>query len=141
MKTSQAGIDLIKRFEGLKLYAYQDSVGVWTIGYGHTVGVSYGDKWTVDKAESELAKDLVIYEAGVKAGVSVDICQHHFDALVSFAFNLGVRALHGSTLLRKINAGDNKAAALEFGRWVYAGGVRLKGLERRREAERALFTG
>ena len=137
MKISERGINLIKKFEGIRLEAYQDSVGVWTIGYGHTEGVKKGDKISADQADALLMHDLAIFQRGVNRAVNVPLTQGQFDALVSFAFNLGVGALQGSTLLRKLNAGSD--ASGEFERWVYAGGGKLAGLVRRREAERALF--
>lgn len=139
MKTSQKGIDLIKEFEGCRLNAYQDSVGVWTIGYGHTVDVKQGDSITQEEAEQLLKDDLLIYEDGVNNLVKVEINQDMFDALVSFAFNLGVGALGKSTLLKLLNRGKYSEASDHFTKWVYAGGVVLKGLVRRREAEQRLF--
>lgn len=144
MQISNAGISLIKEFEGCKLKAYQDSVGVWTIGYGWTQpvdGRKIGPGMVIDQptAERLLKCGLVQYEQGVNQLVKVIITQGQFDALVSFAYNLGLRALSTSTLLRKLNAGDKQGAAVEFGKWVNAGGVRLNGLVKRREAERKLF--
>ncbi len=138
------GITLLKRFEGLELRAYQDSVGVWTIGYGHTSAagppsVSPGQTITEAEAEQILKRDLVIYEDGVRNLVKVPINSNQFSALVSFAYNLGVEALAGSTLLKKLNAGDYQGAADEFPRWVKAGGQTLPGLVSRRNSERALF--
>ncbi|QNQ52574.1 lysozyme [Serratia liquefaciens] len=144
MQISNAGISLIKEFEGCRLKAYQDSVGVWTIGYGwtHPVdGRKIGPGMVIDQATAErlLKCGLVQYEQGVNQLVKVIITQGQFDALVSFAYNLGLRSLSTSTLLRKLNAGDKQGAADEFGKWVNAGGVRLNGLVKRREAERKLF--
>lgn len=139
MKTSQRGIDLIKSFEGCELSAYQDSVGVWTIGYGHTVGVKKGDKITQAQADKMLAEDLAIYEQGVQSMVKRTLTQGQFDALVSFSFNVGLGALGRSTLLRLLNSGDWQAASQQFARRNKAGGRVLPGLTRRREAERALF--
>lgn len=141
MKTSQRGIDLIKSFEGCELSAYQDSVGVWTIGYGHTVGVKKGDKITQAKADKMLSEDLAIYEQGVQSMVKRTLTQGQFDALVSFSFNVGLGALGRSTLLRLLNSGDWQAASQQFARWNKAGGRILTGLTRRREAERKLFCG
>jgi GH24 family phage-related lysozyme (muramidase) len=95
----------------------------------------------IDQATAErlLKCGLVQYEQGVNQLVKVIISQGQFDALVSFAYNLGLRSLSTSTLLRKLNAGDKQGAANEFGKWVNAGGVRLNGLVKRREAERKLF--
>ncbi|AGQ28770.1 muraminidase [Serratia liquefaciens ATCC 27592] len=144
MQISNAGISLIKEFEGCRLKAYQDSVGVWTIGYGWTQpadGRKIGPGMVIDQARAErlLKCGLVQYEQGVNQLVKVIITQGQFDALVSFAYNLGLRSLSTSTLLRKLNAGDKQGAADEFGKWVNAGGVRLNGLVKRREAERKLF--
>uniref|UniRef100_UPI0035C7891E lysozyme n=1 Tax=Serratia quinivorans TaxID=137545 RepID=UPI0035C7891E len=144
MQVSNKGISLIKQFEGCKLKAYQDSVGVWTIGYGWTQpvdGRKIGPGMVIDQATAErlLKCGLVQYEQGVNQLVKVIITQGQFDALVSFAYNLGLRSLSTSTILRKLNAGDKQGAADEFGKWVNAGGVRLNGLVKRREAERKLF--
>nr|QOW97171.1 Orf25 [Serratia marcescens] len=135
---------LIKRFEGLRLQAYQDSVGVWTIGYGWTqpvAGRKVGAGMAIDAATAErlLVCGVAQFEQGVERLVAVTVTQGQFDALVSFAYNLGLRALENSTLLRRLNAGDRQGAADQFGRWVNAGGVRLDGLVARRAAERALF--
>ena len=144
MQTSEKGIALIKQFEGCKLTAYQDSVGVWTIGYGWTQPVDgkpirAGMTIKQETADRLLKTGLVSYESDVSRLVKVGLTQGQFDALVSFAYNLGARALSTSTLLRKLNAGDYAGAADEFLRWNKAGGKVLNGLTRRREAERALF--
>ncbi|WP_108453814.1 lysozyme [Enterobacter cloacae] len=144
MQTSEKGIALIKQFEGCKLTAYQDSVGVWTIGYGWTQPVDgkpirAGMTIKQETAERLLKTGLVSYEFDVSRLVNVGLTQGQFDALVSFTYNLGARSLSTSTLLRKLNAGDYAGAADEFLRWNKAGGKVLNGLTRRREAERALF--
>ncbi|MEP8955170.1 lysozyme [Enterobacter hormaechei] len=144
MQTSEKGIALIKQFEGCKLTAYQDSVGVWTIGYGWTQPVDgkpirAGMTIKQETAERLLKNGLVSYESDVSRLVKVGVNQGQFDALVSFTYNLGARSLSTSTLLRKLNAGDYAGAADEFMRWNKAGGKVLNGLTRRREAERALF--
>ena len=144
MQTSDKGIALIKQFEGCKLTAYQDSVGVWTIGYGWTQPVDgkpirAGMTIKLEAVERLLKTGLVSYENDVSRLVKVDLTQRQFDALVSFTYNLGARSLSTSTLLRKLNAGDYAGAADEFLRWNKAGGKVLNGLTRRREAERALF--
>ncbi|ELT9551030.1 lysozyme [Citrobacter freundii] len=144
MQTSDKGIALIKEFEGCKLTAYQDSVGVWTIGYGWTQpvdGKSIRAGMTIkqETAERLLKTGLVSYESDVSRLVKVGLTQGQFDALVSFTYNLGARSLSTSTLLRKLNAGDYAGAADEFLRWNKAGGKVMNGLTRRREAERALF--
>lgn len=144
MQTSDKGISLIKQFEGCKLTAYQDSVGVWTIGYGWTKPVDgkpirAGMTIKQETAERLLKTGLVSYESDVSRLVKVGLTQGQFDALVSFTYNLGARSLSTSTLLRKLNAEDYAGAADEFLRWNKAGGKVLNGLTRRREAERALF--
>ncbi|MGX5107233.1 lysozyme [Enterobacter cloacae] len=144
MQTSEKGIALIKQFEGCKLTAYQDSVGIWTIGYGWTQPVDgkpirAGMTIKQETAERLLKTGLVSYESDVSRLVKVSLTQGQFDALVSFTYNLGARSLSTSTLLRKLNAGDYAGAADEFLRWNKAGGKVLNGLTRRREAERALF--
>ena len=144
MQTSEKGITLIKEFEGCKLTAYRDSVGVWTIGYGWTQPVDgkpirAGMTIKQETAERLLKTGLVSYESDVSRLVKVGLTQGQFDALVSFTYNLGARSLSTSTLLRKLNAGDCAGAADEFLRWNKAGGKVLNGLTRRREAERALF--
>ena len=139
MKTSYKGIALIKDFEGLRLGAYYCSAGVLTIGYGHTGGVKEGDLITEQKAEQLLQDDLKKFENGVLRLVRVPLNQNQFDALVSFAFNLGVGNLGKSTLLKMLNNRDYKGAAGQFVRWNKAGGKELAGLTRRRLAESAMF--
>ena len=144
MQISDKGLALIKQFEGCKLTAYRDSVGVWTIGYGWTQPVDgkpirAGMTIKQETAERLLKTGLVSYESDVSRLVKVDLTQGQFDALVSFTYNLGARSLSTSTLLRKLNASDYAGAADEFLRWNKAGGKVLNGLARRREAERALF--
>ncbi|EII8817445.1 lysozyme, partial [Salmonella enterica] len=136
-----------KEFEGCSLKAYPDpgtGGDPWTIGYGwtHSVdGKPVKPGMMIDEATAErlLKTGLVGYENDVSKLVKVKLTQGQFDALVSFAYNLGARTLSSSTLLRKLNAGDYAGAADEFLRWNKAGGKVLNGLTRRREAERALF--
>lgn len=141
---NSAGLEIIKHFEGVRLKAYQDSVGVWTIGYGHTSSagapnVTPGLTITQAEAENILKKDLGIFEKGVIDAVKATINDNQFSSLVSFSFNVGLGNLRSSTLLRKLNSGDTSGAANEFTRWAFAGGKQLPGLVRRRNAERALF--
>lgn len=137
---SAAGYALIRRFEGLRVRAYRDLAGVWTIGYGHT-GPEVVGGMTITEAEAELllGHDVARAAACVECDVTVDLTQGQFDALVDFVFNLGCGALRGSTLLRRVNAGEFALAAAEFSRWVYAGGAVVPGLLARRLAERELF--
>ena len=143
-KTNDAGIEIIKSFEGLRTTAYQDAVGVWTIGYGHTSmagspTVYAGMTITTAEAETILRQDLNVFEAGVTQAVTTTTTSDQFSAMVSFSFNVGLGAYQDSTLLKKHNGRDFAGAADEFLRWVYAGGEVLPGLERRRKAERALY--
>lgn len=145
MKISQNGLDLIKRFEGLKLQAYLCPANVWTIGYGSTYWpdgrkVNQGDKLANEaEAEQLLRTTVAEYERGVNSAIKVHVTQNQFDALVSFAFNLGVAALENSTLVKKMNKIDLIPVANEFLRWTKAGGKELEGLRRRRSSERELF--
>lgn len=144
MQTSPAGRAFLTLKEGKRLAAYQDSVGVWTIGVGHTAAAgspapARGMTITDAECDAILSRDLAAFEAGVDAAVAVPLAQHEFDALASFAFNVGLGALRGSTLLRKLNGGDREGAAAQFGAWVKAGGKTLAGLVSRRADEAALF--
>lgn len=142
--TSDVGVDLISGFEGTRFKAYDDGVGVWTIGTGTTVypngaKVKQGDTCTPEQAKAYFKHDLAKFEKTVNESVTVPLTQNQFDALVSFAYNVGATNLSNSTLLRKLNSKDYKGAAAEFPKWNKAGGKVMKGLVRRREAERALF--
>lgn len=142
LRTSRAGLDLITSFEGFYPSWYLDPVGVRTVGYGHTserIPAGITVPLTREEALDLLKSDLKGYEAAVRRAVRVPLSQPQFDALVSFTFNVGAGALDGSTLLRRLNAGDLDAAAREFHRWVHGGGRVLPGLVRRRAAEAALF--
>ena len=145
MKTSKAGLDLIKRFEGFKAAPYLCPAKKPTIGYG---SCSYADGKPVTlkddpiteaEADELLSGTLWQYERAVTKAAKVPLSQGMFDALVSFAYNVGAANMASSTLIRKLNAGDIKGASAEFDRWVYGGGVRLAGLTKRRDAEQALF--
>lgn len=139
MRTSQRGLSLIKSFEGLRLLAYRDAIGVWTIGYGATRGVKPGMSVTKEQAERMLLNDVQRFEPEVERLVKVPLAGNQWDALVSFTYNLGAANLESSTLLRLLNRGDYAGAAEQFPRWNKAGGKVLPGLVRRREAERVLF--
>lgn len=139
MTPSAACVALIKRFEGCKLDAYLDAVGVPTIGYGHTKGVFMGDRITEAQADAYLHEDIEEHAKGILPLLLVPVTQGQFDALVSFAFNLGVGALKRSTLLRRVNDGDKFGASEEFHKWVFAKGQKLAGLVARRRAEAQLF--
>ena len=150
MKTSRAGIDLIKHFESFRPSPYLCDGGKWTIGWGHTKGVTKDTKpITMAEGEALLAEDLVEFEDAVTDLVVVPLEQHQFDALVSFCFNVGAdidadaiaEGLGDSTLLKKLNAGDAVGAAAEFLRWNKAKGRIMRGLVKRREAEMNMFLG
>ena len=140
-KINSAGLDLIKSFEGCRLKAYKDIVGVVTIGYGATgPDIEDGMVWTQEQADERLARDLEKFCAGVEELVQVDINDNQFASLVAFSYNVGLNALSGSTLLKKLNDGDFDGAVEQFARWSRAGGKIVDGLARRREAEANLFT-
>ncbi|KAB2779420.1 lysozyme [Brucella anthropi] len=148
MKTSTAGRKLIEQREGVELTAYKDSAGIWTIGVGHTSAagapkVTPGMKITAAEASEILSRDLATFEAAVASAVKVPLNQNEFDALVSFAFNVGAGAFKSSTLLKRLNAGDRQAAADQFLVWnkITINGKKkaLKGLTIRRGAERKQF--
>jgi GH24 family phage-related lysozyme (muramidase) len=144
VKTSRSGIDLIKKWEGCRLKAYQDSVGVWTIGYGLTsaagiVPVTKGMVITQQQADDYLVRSLVKYEAAVTRALTRAPSQPQFDAMVSLCYNIGPGAFAGSTLVRRFNSGDIPGAADAFLMWNKAGGKVLQGLVNRRMDERAFF--
>ena len=141
---STAGINLICSFEGLRLNAYDDGVGVWTIRYGTTIypngiKVKRGDTCTTEQAKVYMAHDLKKFESAVNTAVVVPINQNQFDALVSLAYNIGIKAFKNSTLLKKLNVGDIRGAAAQFDVWNKAGGKVMQGLVNRRAVERKLF--
>lgn len=141
MKLSKQGADFIKSFEGCRLEAYHgaaDRSGLYTIGYGHIGKVQKGQKITQAEADRLFSNDVAPIEKQLTADVP-NVSQHQFDALVSFCFNLGVSAYMGSTLRRKLKAGDIPGAAAEFPKWCRANGKVVAGLQRRRNAERAMF--
>jgi len=157
MKISEAGIQLIKAFEGCHNTPYRCPAGLWTIGYGH---VLYPDQarlktperltyplktehnrvFEYDEIDELLEKDIERFEAGVlRLCPAADDHQSHFDAMVSFSFNVGLGNLQSSTLRMQYNRGEIESAADEFLKWDKAGGKVLRGLTRRREAEREFF--
>ncbi|XTZ37891.1 lysozyme [Salmonella enterica] len=140
-KTGDAGVALIKSFEGLRLEKYRDAVGKWTIGYGHLIlpHESFPRPLTEPEADELLRHDLGATEDGVHKYVTVDLNQNQFDALVVFTFNVGAGNLKSSTLLKLLNQGHYTEAADQLPRWNKAGGKVLTGLTRRRAAERELF--
>lgn len=139
MKISEAGLSLIKEFEGFRANAYLCSAGVPTIGYGHTRGVKLGDVCTREEAEEWLKEDVEAAERCVNQTVAVPLTENEFSALVSFVFNLGCGNFRKSTLLKLLNESRHDEAAMEFRRWDRAGGMVLAGLTKRRLAEQRLF--
>lgn len=146
MRISEQGLDLIKDYEGCVLTAYPDPAtggDPWTVGFGHTgPDVHPGLKITDLEADRLLEDDCLKFERGVTELVKAPrLLQHEFDALVSFAFNLGLENLKASMLLKKLNAEDYLGAANEFVKWNHANGKVMPGLTRRRQAEERLFRG
>ena len=141
MQISEKGTSLIKHFEGCRLEAYQDSVDIWTIGYGTIKGVKEGDKINQDEAEHLLQEELPEYEGYINDMVKVPLEQNQFDALCSWVFNLGPNNLKSSTLLKVLNEGKYDEVPEQVVRWNKAGGKVLEGLKKRREAESLLFQG
>ncbi len=145
MRLSSYGLALLKELEGCVLQAYKDEAGVWTIGYGHTgKEVIKGLRVTSQQAEDLLIKDLSVFERGVENAIAKPLTQDQFDALTLFAFNVGLGALLGSTLRKKIIAGS-KDAADEFLKWnkITVDGKKMESrvLTLRRQKERDLFLG
>jgi len=139
MKTSNNGIELIKRHEGLRLNAYKCTSGKLTIGYGHTKGVKIGQTITEEEAERLLREDLIVAENEINRH-NLNLNQNQFDALVSFVFNVGIGNFQTSTLLKKIKLDpNNKSIENEFKRWVYSGGKVSLGLIKRRKEEAELY--
>lgn len=127
--------------EGYRSQAYDDGVGVQTIGFGTTEGVKPGQTITVEKALVRALADAGKFEGAIKECVSVPLHQHEYDAFTSLAYNIGPAAFCSSTLVRKLNAEDYSGACAEISRWNRAGGKVLAGLTKRREAERAQCEG
>lgn len=144
MRISQKGIDFIKSHEALRLKAYQDSKGVWTIGWGHTKGVKPGDVITREQAEQFIRDDFAWVERTLNADLVTGrdkplVTQNEFDALCSLVFNIGSQAYLDSTVRRKIKQGDKMAAARAFKMWVYSEHKFVQGLANRRADEQKMF--
>lgn len=131
--------DFIKSFEGERLKAYQCSAGVWTVGVGHTEGVKPGDEITTEESNALFLADLYYFKRRVAPLVEVDVTEGQFVALMSFVFNVGVNAFMTSTLRKRLNEGNLTQASFEFLKWKFVGGEIVKGLLKRRQAERELF--
>jgi len=140
MKTNEAGLALIRQFEGCRLKAYKCPAGVWTIGYGWTHGVKPTDQWTQAQAEEMLVKGLDQYENAVQSAIGAHSTTiNQFSALVSICYNIGAGNFVKSSMLRHHKAGDYQKAADAFLLWNKASGKVLNGLIKRRQAERALY--
>lgn len=144
MKISDNGIKLIQSFESYRDHAYDDGVGVWTIGYGTTiypngVKVKKGDVCTKEQAEMYMKHDLIAFEKAINDNIKVLITQNQYDSIVSLCYNIGVNSFKNSTLLKKLNNSDYKGAADQFMLWNKAGGKVMAGLSIRRNKERLLF--
>lgn len=145
MKVSDECIKMIKHHEGVRLKPYQDPIGLWTVGVGHLIGdgktlpIEWFRTLTIDEVDELLKSDLRKFERGVLRLCPNHLTQSRFDALVSFAFNVGLGNLQASTLRQKHNRGDILGAAQEFLRWNKAGGRVLRGLTIRRKDESNLY--
>lgn len=140
LRTSAAGLEIIKNFEGFRAKAYICPAGVLTIGYGTTSSVHRGQVVNESQATALLARDVVSFEREIKRSVKVPLEQHEFDALVSFVYNVGPGNFRSSTLLKRLNASAFQEVPAQMMRWNKGGGRVLEGLNRRRAAEGRLFS-
>ncbi len=139
MKASVDAYELIKQFEGLRLEAYLCPAGIWTIGYGHTSGVSPNSFITIQEADEYLHRDVAAIEMQLNM-LNLSLRQCQWDAIVSFVFNVGIGNFKASTLLAKIRINpDDNSIIDEFLRWVYANGKVMRGLQKRRLTEMKLY--
>jgi len=134
-----SGIDLIKRFEGLRLKAYKCTAKRWTIGYGRAYGVKSGQVITQADADRMLSVDYAKTKSAVLSAVKADISDQQIEVLVSFAYNVGITRFKESTMLKMINAGDLRGARDQFRFWIHVDGQPIDGLINRRAEEAALF--
>lgn len=140
MQASEACIAAIKAFEGYREVAYQDSIGVWTVGYGWTLGIKQGSTMSEVLADALLRHRLDAIARDIASFVHVPLTQLQFDALCDFEYNLGRGALEHSTLLLLLTKGKYELAAQEFPRWCHAGDKVLPGLLKRRLMEESWFS-
>lgn len=152
ISTGPRGIYIIKDFEGLRLTSYLCPAGVWTVGYGHTKTAKPGMTITLEKAEELLRGDLRAYERNVNhanvnrvANGHPSLTQNQFDALVSFDFNTGGMGRRGTGIRKAVEGGADSQVPVQMLRWTFAttasgARVRMRGLERRREAEAKLWS-
>lgn len=138
-RINAAGLAILKHYEDCQLQSYLCPSHRWTCGWGETEGVTKDTKWTQREADERLEASLRKREAAIERLVKVPLTENQHGALVSFVYNIGIAAFANSTLLRKLNAGDYAGASSEFRRWDRSGAKILRGLTRRRIAERDLF--
>jgi lysozyme len=139
LKTSEAAYKIIRKYESLRLVAYQCTSNKWTIGWGHTKGVKQGDRITKERAEILLVEDVRECEINLNK-YRLPLSQNQYDALVSFTFNIGDKQFSTSTMLKKLKTNvDDPTIAHEFSRWIFSGGVVQNGLIKRRNEESALY--
>lgn len=147
MNISVEGLNFIKRFEGVRNRPYRCSAKLWTVGVGHLIGdgkslpKDWNRTFTEEEINALLIRDIRRFERGIRMYIKVPLRQCEYDALCSFAFNLGLGTLQRSTLRQKINRNDKEGAAKEILKYCRAGGKIIKGLQIRREAEYKMFLG
>ena len=139
MRINDEGVSLIRQWEGVRLEAYRDLGGVWTVGYGHTATAREGMTITEAEAERLLRADLEGFQNAVNDAVRVELTPGQFAALVSWTYNIGVTAMRRSTLIKRLNAGDYEAVPAELAKWNKVDGRRVAGLANRRAAEAGLW--
>lgn len=139
MTYSEACVDLVGTFEGLRMTAYQDQRGIWTLGFGHAYGVEEGQTCTVDQAKAWLSQDLMIADRALQGCIHTLVNQNQWDAMCSLAYNIGGSAFAHSTLVSLLNEIDFMGAANQFLVWNKVNGEPNAGLTNRRAAERKLF--
>lgn len=140
MKTSPAGVTMIKRFESCRLHAYTDVANNWTIGWGHvSVDIHQGVVWTQAKCDEQLVRDLIKFENALNGMLTVELNQNQYDSLIDFVYNAGPGNLEKSTLLKKVNESDFEGASKQFGRWAHSNGKLIPALVKRRAYEKDLF--
>lgn len=134
-------IQLLHHFESCVLYPYKDPVGLWTIGWGHLIkkGEKFPAKISQSQADAIFWQDFQYALSGVDNLFPIPLTPNQYGALASFGFNCGLANLRISTLRKKVLAGQHGEAAAQFNRWIYARGIKLNGLIRRRRAEAELY--
>jgi lysozyme len=145
MKASKQCLDMLAHHEGVRQKPYRCPAGLWTVGVGHLIGdgITLPDSWnrkfSLEEVYALLASDVRKFELGVERYINVELTQNQFDAIVSFAFNLGLGTLQRSTVRAKLNRGDKAGAIESLLKYNKAGGKVLKGLDNRRKDEAKLF--